>query len=145
MTHWARRMLESENPDALFIDGMDKAIIGIARRQYQPGHPVYLRSLIIRELMYDGMEQEDAEEYFSFNIEGAYLGPHTPLIMYGNDACATGDCSCDEPEDQDESRLGSCGCRDYHMADCPTRTDRGPVGDQEDDFDHDSTDPYAYD
>ncbi len=28
----------------------------------------------------------------------------------------------DKPWAPDEWKLGSCGCVDYHMADCPTRT-----------------------
>lgn len=27
----------------------------------------------------------------------------------------------------DEDTLGSCGCIDYHMADCPLRTNRYPM------------------
>lgn len=27
----------------------------------------------------------------------------------------------DEDDEDDEFSLGSCGCTDYHMADCPTR------------------------
>ena len=30
----------------------------------------------------DGMSYEDASEYFSFNIECAYVGEHTPIYMY---------------------------------------------------------------
>ena len=36
----------------------------------------------------------------------------------------------DLDDDVDES-LGSCGCTDYHMADCPTRSPR--IDDYEDD------------
>jgi hypothetical protein len=28
----------------------------------------------------DGMSQEEAEEYFSFNVEGAWVGENTPLF-----------------------------------------------------------------
>jgi ABC-type lipoprotein export system ATPase subunit len=30
----------------------------------------------------DGMDDEEAEEYCSYNIEGAYVGPHTPIIVW---------------------------------------------------------------
>jgi hypothetical protein len=30
--------------------------------------------------------------------------------------------SLDLEDDEDDWTLGSCGCTDYHMADCPTRT-----------------------
>lgn len=30
-----------------------------------------------------GMSIEDAEEYFEFNVAGAYVGPKTPIWCYG--------------------------------------------------------------
>jgi hypothetical protein len=30
----------------------------------------------------DGMDIHEALEYIEFNIEGAYVGPHTPIIMW---------------------------------------------------------------
>ena len=32
----------------------------------------------------DGMDREGALEWMSFNVEGGYIGPHTPIIMYGD-------------------------------------------------------------
>jgi hypothetical protein len=32
------------------------------------------------------MTEEDAEEYFEFNVQGAYVGPFTPLFLYGKTA-----------------------------------------------------------
>jgi hypothetical protein len=29
----------------------------------------------------DGMTEEDASDYFEFNIEGAYVGPQTPIYV----------------------------------------------------------------
>jgi hypothetical protein len=29
----------------------------------------------------DGMERDEAEEFFDFNIEGAYVGPETPVFI----------------------------------------------------------------
>ena len=41
---------------------------------------VYSRSLIVQALMeVDGMTADDACEWLSYNVEGAYLGPLTPL------------------------------------------------------------------
>ena len=33
----------------------------------------------------DGMSMEDAREYIEFNIEGAYMGVHTPVLVWPND------------------------------------------------------------
>jgi hypothetical protein len=30
----------------------------------------------------DGMDWDDAREYIDFNIEGAYVGPQTPIVMW---------------------------------------------------------------
>ena len=33
----------------------------------------------------DGMEAEEAREYIEFNIEGAYMGPDTPILVWMED------------------------------------------------------------
>jgi hypothetical protein len=33
----------------------------------------------------DGMSFEDAREFIEFNIEGAYMGPHTCVLVWPND------------------------------------------------------------
>ena len=33
----------------------------------------------------DGMEAEEAREYIEFNIEGAYMGPDTPILVWLDD------------------------------------------------------------
>jgi hypothetical protein len=33
----------------------------------------------------DGMLPEDAREFIEFNIEGGYLGEHTPVLVWPND------------------------------------------------------------
>lgn len=69
----------------LKIDGYDDAIIGQAliwqdksRREVL----VYSGEKIREILMRDGMSAEEADEYIEFNIEGAYVGPHTPVIVW---------------------------------------------------------------
>lgn len=69
------------NPDALFIDDMDAALVGYAVQWGSPALAVYDSDRII-EILSKDMGLEDASEYFSFNIECAYLGPNTPLILY---------------------------------------------------------------
>jgi hypothetical protein len=76
-----RQQLEDENPDALFMDGYDAAILGIARQQTMPGRPLYSMRKIL-ELLRDELEsEEDAMEHFEYNIQGAWVGPETPLIL----------------------------------------------------------------
>jgi hypothetical protein len=75
--------IRENNPEALTADGFDDAIIGIAQRCGQPDLVVYDAAKCIRILMVqDGMTREDAEEFFSFNTLGAWVGPNTPLFMW---------------------------------------------------------------
>jgi hypothetical protein len=33
----------------------------------------------------DGMDPDEAREYIEFNIEGAYMGPDTPILVWMED------------------------------------------------------------
>eukprot|EP01050_Picozoa_sp_SAG11_P002842 SAG11_NODE_148_length_14747_cov_217.933517_19_plen_83_part_00 len=32
-------------------------------------------------IMRDGMDREEAEEYFEYNVQGAYVGENTPVFL----------------------------------------------------------------
>ena len=64
------------------IDGLDDAFIGVARRCGQPDLAVYSKSIAIKLLQEDIKDHAEAQEYFDFNIEGAWVGDDTPLIFY---------------------------------------------------------------
>lgn len=67
---------------ALLADGFEDAIIGVI---YPPGgesviaYDTYkcIQILIDR----DGMSEEEALEYFQFNVAGAYVGERTPVFV----------------------------------------------------------------
>jgi len=73
----------------LRIDGFDEAIIGPAEIWRGPqvvGVLVYDAEKIRDILMIrDGMDSEMAREYIEYNIEGAYVGEHTPVLVWPND------------------------------------------------------------
>lgn len=73
----------------LRIDGFDEAIIGPAtiwRGQEMVSVLVYDAEKIREILMArDGMDFEGAREYIEFNIEGTYMGEHTPVLVWPND------------------------------------------------------------
>jgi hypothetical protein len=72
----------------LKIDGHDNAILGPAmiwRDNTTVGVLVYDAEVIRANLMKEGMDSEDAREYIEFNIEGAYVGEHTPVLVWPND------------------------------------------------------------
>jgi hypothetical protein len=72
-------MISEEHPDLLTLDGFDEAVIGVVERAGLLA-VCYDRNKIISILMRD-MNQEEAWEYYEFNILGAYMGEHTPVYL----------------------------------------------------------------
>ena len=63
----------------LIADGYNEAIIGETTK----GLAVYDASIIISMLMEnDGMDEEEAMEYFYYNIDGSYMGEETPIFVF---------------------------------------------------------------
>jgi hypothetical protein len=74
--------LEAMGQSTLLMDGLDEACIGFAQRCGDELVAVYSYDKIIEILMSrDGMDYEDAAEYTSFNILGAWVGDQTPIIV----------------------------------------------------------------
>jgi DNA-binding transcriptional regulator of glucitol operon len=73
----------------LKIDGHDDAIIGPAlvwRNNTMVSVLVYDAEVIRNTLVTrDAMAFDDAREYIEFNIEGAYMGEHTPVLVWPYD------------------------------------------------------------
>jgi len=67
-------------------DGFDSAIIGIAsvwNGNERVEVLVYDCEKMVEQLMIrDGMNADDAIEYISFNIENAYIGKDTPVVVW---------------------------------------------------------------
>lgn len=77
-----KAQLAELNPEALFADGFEDALIGFACVFTKGPVTVYDRDKCIEILMKrDEMSHEEAEEFFSFNVEGAYVGEHTPAFL----------------------------------------------------------------
>lgn len=80
------RALEELNPEAIWYDGLDYAIVGIGCQYSKDPVVVYEEERIIFILISEQeMEYEEAWEYYSFNIAGAWVGDSTPIIMVGLD------------------------------------------------------------
>ena len=72
-----------QEDEPLKVDGFNEAIIG---QDYEMGRYVYSIEKILEILMIrDKMTMEDAMEFFSFNIAGAYVGEMTPLYIWAGD------------------------------------------------------------
>ena len=71
--------LLSDDETVLLADGFEDAFIGIGR-QFNTPIAVYNREKCIKILMED-MPYYEAEEYFAFNVAGAYVGESTPIFL----------------------------------------------------------------
>jgi hypothetical protein len=89
MKNPSRKMIENfigeyysdEADKILLADGFDEAFLGIGCSFGGKNVAVYDRAKCIRVLERD-MSNTEAEEYFSFNTEGAYVGDYTPIFMH---------------------------------------------------------------
>jgi hypothetical protein len=74
-------LLISNTEDASYViaDGFDEALIGIGSQFGKP-IAVYDKKKCL-EILEREMPPEDAEEYFSFNVEGSWVGEQTPIFL----------------------------------------------------------------
>lgn len=75
-----RDELSEEYEGLLFADGFDDAILGVAERIGMEAVVAYSTPKIIEILSRD-MTEDEAVEYFEFNILGAYVGERTPVFI----------------------------------------------------------------
>ena len=87
MKDW-REVIPHHNPEALFIGSTgdtryDEAIVGLGCRCGQPVVIVYdYAKLVAAFVKHDGLTEEEATEWADLNVAGAWLGPHTPILMH---------------------------------------------------------------
>ena len=71
---------EELDVELLRADGLDTCIIGVTTKS--PMRVVYdaekIAALLVKR---DGMTEEEAWEWFDFNIDGAYVGEQTPIYI----------------------------------------------------------------
>ena len=79
--------------EVLLLDNFDEAILGLASSPFQAADPVvaYSTKKIIEILVATGLTRDEAYEHFSFNIEGSYVGPSTPLLIEDDFECSDED------------------------------------------------------
>jgi hypothetical protein len=73
------------NPEALKADGFDDCIIAII---YKFEGAIFLYDvdkMIDKMVKRDSMTPDEAQEYFDFNIVGAYMGEFTPAYLINED------------------------------------------------------------
>lgn len=78
-----RSYLEENYPDQgiVLCDGFENHFVGIGR-QFRKCVAVYDKNGCISQLMEENdMKFHEAEEYFLFNVEDAYVGENTPIFV----------------------------------------------------------------
>ena len=65
----------------LIADGFDDAILGVEENDMRI---IYSVSKCLEILQEEDMSYEDAIEYFTFNVSGAYVGDKTPIWCWDN-------------------------------------------------------------
>lgn len=70
---------EESEVDLLFMDGHDNAILGLGR-QFNNFAVMYSRKKILDNLS-KYMNEEEAFEFYEFNIAGTFVGEATPMIL----------------------------------------------------------------
>jgi hypothetical protein len=68
-----------EDEEVQLAEGFENAFVGIAT-QFNRKFAVYDRAKCIDILSKD-MSYDEAEEYFQFNVEGAWVGENTPAFI----------------------------------------------------------------
>jgi len=74
-------LLKEENPDYLMADGFDDAIVGTAERFGMHRVVLYDTTKCIDILMKrDKMTEEEAVDFFYYNVLGSWMGEYTPCF-----------------------------------------------------------------
>lgn len=74
------QLIEEKNYEGIILaDGFEDAFLGIAK-QFNESFAVYDREKCIDILTKD-MSIDEADEYFEFNVQGAYVGESTPAFV----------------------------------------------------------------
>ena len=76
-------LLEESNPEAIVFDDLDQAIIGYTKiKQTDNLVAVYSETKILQTLMKNNSWGYNAAlDYFYQNVDCAYMGPNTPIIV----------------------------------------------------------------
>lgn len=70
------------NPDAIVLDGLHGAIVGIGYSKDLEPRLIYSIETIILTLMgRDKMTEQEAIEFYDYNIADGYFGKHGPIFL----------------------------------------------------------------
>lgn len=75
---------DPEEHEMIMMDGYDDCIVGIVERYGQPPIVCYDKEKVLQRIEADGINRDEAEEYFYFNQLGAWIGNSTPCFLSSN-------------------------------------------------------------
>ena len=75
------QFIECLTEDAMIMDGYDDCILGVVERFGNQNHVLYDLEKVFEKLMSDGMTRDEAQEWYEFNMLGAYVGETTPSFL----------------------------------------------------------------
>lgn len=77
------KWVEENQIELALLEGMDSAIVGIVDEGLENPKVVYSKRKILKALQDQGMSEEDALEWYSYNTVRAlpYMGPIAPCVM----------------------------------------------------------------
>lgn len=68
--------------EIMTCDGLEDAFLGVVERFSQQAVALYDRDKVIQIFITrDGMTLEQAEEFFDYNVQGAWVGEGTPAFV----------------------------------------------------------------
>jgi hypothetical protein len=73
--------LSDLNPEAVLLDNMHEALIGVGYIADADPVAIYSKTLIYNKLLADGLSTEDANEYYTGKFVAIRAGEHTPVIL----------------------------------------------------------------
>ena len=74
--------LAALNPEALLVDGLNEAVIGFGHQFSNAPVAIYDYDKCIEIYMRDnGWDYDEAMDWMSFNVIGAWMGEGTPIFM----------------------------------------------------------------
>ena len=75
-----RSMLDEYAEGAIILDNFDDCIVGISEQFGEGNRIVYSKDMIIKKLC-EEMSEEEALEYYDYNILGGYFGEQNPIFL----------------------------------------------------------------
>ena len=67
--------------DLMSADGFEDCLVGVVERYGSQPCLCYDKGLMIKKMVDHGMSEEEALEFFDFNIIGAWVGDNTPCFI----------------------------------------------------------------